>query len=102
MQHHKSSLDYLTTFLCDKVDRCIFSFVSAIYPNVKKNIPDLITPTNYQIDTLLLHIEDIVDSFGLIFQTCGHGLSWIDKHPKIRQSGCNTVDIFENTFNIIF
>lgn len=100
MKYHESALDYLTTLLHNKVDRCIFSFVSTIYPNVKKNIPDLITPTNDQIDTLLWHIEDIVNSFGLIFQTCGHGSSWIDKHSKIRQSGCNTVDIFENTFNI--
>ena len=41
-EYHKEKLSIMSNELCDYTDTCIFSFVSTIYPWVKKNIPDLI------------------------------------------------------------
>ena len=52
IEHHKNSINLISKELKDYAEICIFSFVSTIYPWVKKNIPELIENESYKNEIL--------------------------------------------------
>ena len=95
-KYHKEKLLIMSNELCDYTDTCIFSFVSTIYPWVKKNIPDLIDDYNNKEELL----EYINSQSNLHYQTCGHGDAYSSLYPNIGISSCTSVDLLEKVFNI--
>ena len=95
IEHHKNSINLISKELKDYTEICILSFVSTIYPWVKKNIPELIENELYKNDILTF----LNNKNDLHYQTCGHGDTYY-KYENIGISSCTGVDLLERIFNL--
>lgn len=95
VEFHKSWISTIGMFLSPFTETCIFSFVSTIYPWVKKNIPNLIENDEWKHEIL----EFINSRTDMHYQTCGHGDTYY-KYNNIGISACTGVDILEKVFDV--
>lgn len=93
---HKNKLLMMSNDLCNYTNICIFSFVSTIYPWVKKNIPGIVDDLQYRSD--MLNFIDKLNN-GIQYQTCGHGNVY-EQYSNIGISSCTSVELLEKTFNV--
>lgn len=96
---HLESFEYMTSILHEHVSSCIFSFVD-MYKKVYRNMPEIIEACDDDQKELLKGLSCIAKRYDMPLQSCAVGNKYAEY--GIRNSGCTTAKILEESNNIIF
>lgn len=99
VEHHLETFERMVKKLSPYIDRCIFSFVE-MYKKLKNNMPELISLSEQDINTLAQGFGSIAEKYGIFIQTCGTNRDFTSY--GIHSSGCMTLKILGKANNIEF
>ncbi|MDE5965969.1 MAG: DUF1848 domain-containing protein [Lachnospiraceae bacterium] len=99
IQRHLETFERMAETLAPYIDRCIFSFVE-MYKKLQTNMPELITLSVWDMDTLAQGLGSIAEKYGVFIQTCGTNEDFT--RYGIHTSGCMTLDILGSANGIAF